>query len=77
MEEISDQESCSDHSIVRYVIGHSRTQRTDFDIRGVKYKVTKEYKEKFQRNLIRWVELKLCGIKQEKQIHWTKSYTHE
>jgi hypothetical protein len=46
--EISDQESCSDHSIIRYVIGHSPAQRIEFDVQEVKYKVTKEDKEKFQ-----------------------------
>jgi hypothetical protein len=57
--EIRDQESCSDHSIIRYTIGHRSAQRTGFDFREVKYKVTKEDKEKFQRSLIRSAEQKL------------------
>ena len=57
--EISDQESCSDHSIIKYVIGNSTPQRTEIDIE-VRYKVTQGDKAKFQRNLILLAEQKLC-----------------
>jgi hypothetical protein len=45
--EISVQESCSDHSIIKYVIGHNTTQRIERDIGEVKCKVKKEDKENF------------------------------
>jgi hypothetical protein len=47
--EISDQESCSDHSIIRYVIGHNTARRTERDTGEMKYKVKKDDKEKFQK----------------------------
>jgi len=43
--EISDQDSCSDHSILRYVVGHSKAIRAERDTLEVKYKVTKEGNE--------------------------------
>ena len=58
--EISDQESCSDHSIIKYVTGNSTTQRAEIDREEVRYKVMKEDKEKFQRNLIQLPEQKFC-----------------
>jgi hypothetical protein len=57
--EISDQERCSDHSIINYGIGNSTAQRNEIDIE-VRYKVTKEDKAEFQRNLIQLAEQKLC-----------------
>jgi hypothetical protein len=58
--QISDQESFSDHSIISYVIGHSTARRAKRVTGEVKYKVTKEDEVKFQSNLIRLAELKLC-----------------
>jgi len=56
--EISEQDSCSDHSILRCVVGHSNAIRAEREIGEVKYKVTKEGKEKFQSKLIRLAEHK-------------------
>ena len=58
--EISGQDSCSDHSIIRYVIGRSTATRAERDTGELKYKFTKEGKEKFQSNLIRLAGQKLC-----------------
>jgi hypothetical protein len=58
--EISDQESCSDHSIIKFVVGTSTAQRTDNDIGGVRYRVTKEDEKKIQQNLILLAEQKFC-----------------
>jgi hypothetical protein len=58
--EIRDHERCSDHNIIKYVIGNSTPQLTEIDIGEVRYEVTKEYKEKFHINLIQMVEQKLC-----------------
>jgi hypothetical protein len=58
--EISDQESCSDHNMIKYVNGNSTPQLTEIDIGEVRYKVTKEDKEKFHINLIQLAEQKLC-----------------
>jgi hypothetical protein len=54
--EISDQESCSDHSIIRYALGHSPAQKSEFDTRDVRYKVTKDGIVKFQSNPNRLAE---------------------
>ena len=37
--EISDQSSCSNHSILRYVVGYSKTIRAERETLEVKYKV--------------------------------------
>jgi hypothetical protein len=42
---VSDQESCSDNSIIKYVIGNSRAQLTEINTEEVMYKVTKEDRE--------------------------------
>jgi len=63
--EISDQDSCSDHRILRYVVGYSKAIRAERDTLEVKYKVTKEGKEKFQRNLTRLAEHKFRDILNE------------
>jgi hypothetical protein len=58
--QISDQDSFYDHSIISYVIGHSRPRRAERVTGEMKYKVTKEDKVKFQSNVFRLAELKLC-----------------
>jgi hypothetical protein len=39
---ISNQESCSDHSILKYVLGNGTSRLTGVNIEGVRYKVTKK-----------------------------------
>ena len=63
--EISDQESCSDHSIIRYSIGQGKRNRTEFDFQDMRYIVRKGNKEKFQGNLLRLAEKKICKINEE------------
>jgi len=48
--EISDQESCSDHSIIRYAIDQGKGHMTEFDFQEVRYIVQKDNKQKYQRN---------------------------
>jgi len=60
--EISDKDSCSDRSILRYVVGYSKTIRAKREILEVKYKVLKEGKEKFQSKLARLAEHKFSHI---------------
>ena len=57
--EISEEESCSDHSIIRYTIGQSLGHRTEFDVQEVRHIVKKVNKGKFQGNLIRIAKKKL------------------
>ena len=63
--EISDQEICSDHSIIRYAIGHDKGNRFEFDFQDVRYIVQKCNIEKFQRNLLRSAEKKICKLNKE------------
>jgi len=63
--EISEQECCSDHSIIRYTIGSTTVYRTKFDVQDMRYIVKKYNKEKFQRNLIQLAEKNLCKINKE------------
>ena len=63
--EISEQESCSDHSIIRYAIGQSKGNRTELDFQEVRYTVQKGIKQKFQGNLLRSAEKMLCKVKNE------------
>jgi len=58
--ETSDQESCSDHSIIRYVIGQRKpTSCLSKNDDAARYKVNKVGKQQFQENLIRLTERKL------------------
>jgi len=63
--EISDQESCSDHSIIRYAIGQGKGNRTEFNFHDVRYIVQKGNIEKFQENLFRLAQKKICKINKE------------
>ena len=63
--EISDQESCSDHSIIRYAIGQGKGNRIEFDFHDVRYIVQKGNIEKFQENLLRLAEKKICKINKD------------
>jgi hypothetical protein len=58
---ISDQESCSDHSILKYVLGNGTSQWTGVNTEGVRYKVTKKDNEKFQVNLLQLMKQRFCG----------------
>ena len=57
--EISDQESCSDHSVIRYDIRQDPAPHLETDTGDVKYKVRKDDKKEFQENLTRLLERKL------------------
>ena len=56
--EISDQDSCSDHSIIRYVIRQRTAPRLSINNDEARYKVNDEGKQKFQENLLRLTEQK-------------------
>ena len=56
--EISDQDSCSDHSIIRYVIRQRTAPWPCINNDEAKYKVNDEGKQKFQENLHRLTEQK-------------------
>ena len=62
---ISDWESCSDHSILKYVLGNVTSRLTDINIEGVRYKVAQRDIEEFQRNLIQIIEQQFCGTNGE------------
>jgi hypothetical protein len=63
--EISDQERCSDHSIIRYAIVQGKRNRTEFDFQDLRYIVRKGNIEKFQGNLLRLAEKKISKINKE------------
>jgi len=62
---ISDQESCSDHSILKYVLGNGTLRWTGVNTEGVRYKVTKKDSEKFQVNFLQLMEQQFCGSNSE------------
>ena len=74
--EKSEQESCSDHSTIRYAIGQSADHRTPTDDKELRYIVKKNNKEKFKRNLIRLAKT-LFEIKKKGQNNWKKHFVHE
>jgi len=61
---ISDQESCPDHSILKYVLGNGTSRWTGVNT-GVRYTVTKKDSEKFQVNLLQLMEQRFCGSNSE------------
>jgi hypothetical protein len=56
--EISDQDSCSDHSIIRYVIRQRTAPRLCINKNEARCKFNDEGKQKFQENLLRLTEQK-------------------
>ena len=62
--EISEQDDCSDHSIINYAIGQGKGHRTELDFQ-VRYIVQKDTKQKFQGNLLRSAEKMPCKVKKE------------
>ena len=60
--EISDQESSSDHIIIKYVMGQPHSNPEHVDFQEVRYLVNKENNEKFTENLTNLAITKLCGI---------------
>jgi hypothetical protein len=50
--EISEQESCSDRSIIRYATGEGQIHRLEFDSQDVRFIVKNDNKGIFQRNLL-------------------------
>jgi len=60
---IHDQESCSDHKIIKYGIGKGNDlfQKTGSNKAGTRYRVTQRGTEKFQRIFIQIIEQVLQG----------------
>ena len=54
--EISDQEGCSDHSIIKFAIEQGSWGRSKQDSQGVRYIVKGKDIDKFQENLLRLQE---------------------
>jgi hypothetical protein len=59
---ISNQESSSDHNIIKYVIGQEDSSRESVDFQNVRYLFKKENCALFQENLIQIAKTKLCGL---------------
>ena len=57
--EVSDQESCSDHSVIKFAIGQGSWDRRKQESQGVWYIVKGKDKDKFQGNLLRIQEERL------------------
>jgi hypothetical protein len=62
--EISKQETCSHHSIIKYAIGQGNSHRNIVNFQDVRYIVKKENYAKFQENLLRLVENEVLQVKQ-------------
>jgi hypothetical protein len=62
--EISEQESCSDHNIIRYATGQTADYRTAINKQELRYIVKKNNKDNFQWNPTRSAQ-KLCEIIKE------------
>jgi hypothetical protein len=60
--EISDQESSSDHNVIKYAIGQGDSKRESVDFQDVRYLFKKENYATFQGNLIQLAETTLCGL---------------
>ena len=60
--ELSDQESSSDHNIIKYVIGQGDSNRESIDFQDVRYLFKKENYAIFQENLIQLAKTTLCGL---------------
>jgi len=60
--EISDQESSSDHSIIKYVIGQGDCNRDSDDFQDVRYLFRKDNNAIFQENLIQLAKKTLCRL---------------
>jgi hypothetical protein len=56
--EISEEESCSDHNIIKFSIGHDTNHDTEYSYNGHRYVVTDENLKKFDNNLGRMVAMK-------------------
>jgi hypothetical protein len=61
--EISDQESSSDHNIIKYVIGQGVPNRESDDFQDVRYLFKKENHEIFQENLKHIDKTTFCGLR--------------
>jgi hypothetical protein len=55
---ISEEESCSDHKIIKFCFGHNIYHDTEYDYNGHRYIVTEENLKKFDNNLSRFVAMK-------------------
>ena len=65
--EICDQDSCSDHNIIRFVIGQGKGKRPNNYSQDVRYIVQKSNIEKYQANLIRLAGNRICKINEQKE----------
>jgi len=56
--EISEEESCSDHNIIKYSLGQDICHDTEYNYNGHRYLVTDENWKKFENSLSRIVAMK-------------------
>jgi hypothetical protein len=69
--EISDQESCSDHSTIKFATGQGTWSRSKQESQGARYRVRSKDKDKFQGNLHRLLEERLNTKNIEGLLIWT------
>jgi hypothetical protein len=66
--EVSERESCSDHTIIKYVIGQGISHRNEVNFQDIRHKLEKDNYAKFQENLLRLAETKLYKLDNEEGI---------
>jgi exonuclease III len=59
---ISDEESSSDHNIIKYVIGQGDSKRETVDFQDARYLFKNEKYATFQENLRQLAKTTLCGL---------------
>ena len=72
--EVSNQEICSDHSVIKFAIGQGTGSRNKQESQGVRYNVKREDIAKFQGNLLRLLEDRLNTTNTEgggSRMNWT------
>jgi hypothetical protein len=65
--DIYDQDSCSDHNIIRFVMGEGKGSMPENHFQDVRYIVQKGNIEKYQANLIRLAGEKICNKNKQKE----------
>jgi hypothetical protein len=56
--EISEDDSCSDHNIIKFKIGHDNNHETQHNHKGPKYFINKQNYDRFDENLIELLAMK-------------------
>jgi hypothetical protein len=64
--DICDQDSCSDHNIIRFALGEGKWSMPENYFQDIRYIVQKGNVEKYQANLIRLAGEKICKVNEQK-----------